>query len=145
MVDHRVRAALHAAAQGVTLTNEEIFLSAVRDRDGSVNPGYLVLFRSGRAVILTIAAMVLGSLIDMGFGSTTVVVTPLGTTTSVAHEFRVGPLGLAITGVLSGYGVLLGGVAGFLYADGKNVAQKMSTRTDTHTDTRVEPVEGAAG
>lgn len=84
----------------------DVYLSAIKDDNGAVNVGYLVLLRSGRATIIVIATMVIGSLAEMWLSTT--------------HAFNVQPLGVAIAAVLAAYGALLGGVAAFLWGDSKN-------------------------
>lgn len=85
------------------MSGREIVLSALTGTDGTINPGYLVLFRSGRAVIIVIFLMVSGSFLEMGLSHT--------------HTFRVDVLGIAIGAVLGAYGLVLGGIAAYLWGD----------------------------
>lgn len=88
------------------MNRNDVFLSAIKGADGSVNPGYLTLFKSGQAVIVVIFLLVIGSFVELAWSTT--------------HAFNVQPLGVAIGAVLGAYGLLLGGIAGFLWGDSKS-------------------------
>lgn len=102
---------------------EDIYLSAMRGADGTINVGYLVLFRSGRAVILICAAMVAGAFLEMYFSPT--------------HQFRVDALGTAIAALVAAFGVLLAALGAYLWGDSKQVPVASTTTALT----KVEPME----
>jgi hypothetical protein len=85
------------------VNRRQIFLSAIRGADGTVNVGYLVLIRSGQAVIVVIATLIAGAFADM-FRS------PFG-------SFPLLALGQAIACVLGAYAGLLAAVGAFLWGD----------------------------
>jgi hypothetical protein len=87
------------------MTRDQLFNGAVTNTDGTVNVGYLVLIRSGQAVIAVIATMVLGAIAEMAVNH--------------PHVFNMQPLGIAIGSVLGGYATVLGAVGVFLWGDAK--------------------------
>lgn len=85
-----------------------IFESAVVGVDGTVNVGYLVLLRSGQAVIgVAVALTIMG-----GVG--------VGLKPELAAE-TIKSTGMAIGAVLGAYGATLSGVGVFLWGDKNNV------------------------
>lgn len=87
------------------MNREDIYLSAMRDVDGSINVGYLVLFRAGRAVIIVCALLVLGAFADMYYAK--------------EHVFKMGELGDAIAKVIGAFGIMLAAVGAYLWGDSK--------------------------
>lgn len=88
------------------MKHRDLFLSAVMDRDGTVNVGYLVLFRSGQAVVAILASLIAGAFLELFYAET--------------HAFPMRDLGYSIAAVLGGYGGLLAGMGGYLWGDSHN-------------------------
>lgn len=101
------------------VNRKDIYLSAMTGADGSINPGYLVLFRSGRATIIVCAAMTIGAIVQTSFDP--------------RHVFPFEDLGKGIGLVLAAYGLLLGGIATFLWGDSKQTATAGSATTTVAT------------
>lgn len=100
-------------------TREDIYLSAMRGADGTINVGYLVLFRSGRAVILVCALMAAGAVVQSYFAE--------------KHAFPFDDLGKGIALILAAYGVQLGAIGAFLWGDSKQAPVVTQTTTQTTT------------
>lgn len=107
------------------MNRRQIFMSAITDREGGVNVGYLVLIRSGQMVSAVIATMVTGSLIEFWFSGNAAATPPL------AKVFRILELGQGIGLVLGAYGTLLGFVGAFLFGDRKATPSTGLTETTT--------------
>jgi hypothetical protein len=103
----------------MTKSREDIYLSAMRGVDGTINVGYLVLFRSGRAVIIICAIMTAGAIVQAYFD-------PL-------HVFPFDALGKGIGLILAAYGLELGSIGAFLWGDSKQAPIATTTTTQTTT------------
>lgn len=88
------------------MTDREIEQSALRGADGTIHVGYLVLFKSGRAVIIACFTL----LIMGGIG---IALEPKSTAAVIQAT------GVAIGAVLGAYGVLLGLMGAFMWGDSK--------------------------
>lgn len=107
------------------MNSNDIYLQAMRGSNGTINVGYLVLFRSGRAVIIICFAI-----LAMGVYS---IATEKTNTAPIIHE-----TGIAIAAIIAAFGVLLGAVGAFLWGDSKQTTQ-VGTATTTTTTTATTP------
>lgn len=93
----------------------DLYLSAMTGADGTINAGYLVLFRSGRAVVIVCAIMTVAACVQAYFD-------PL-------HIFPFDALGKGIGLILAAYGIELTSIGAFLWGDSKQ--QPLTTTTTT--------------
>ena len=96
---------------------EDLYLSAMTGADGTINAGYLVLFRSGRAVVIICAVMVLGAIVQAFYDE--------------HHVFPFDALGKGIGLVLAAYGLELTSIGAFLWGDSKQTPLTTTTVTST--------------
>lgn len=108
------------------MNRNDLYLSAMRGADGTINVGYLVLFRAGRFVIIVCASLLAGALVEMYYSPT--------------HAFRMGELGDAIAKIIGAFGVLLAALGAYLWGDSKQTAPaSITTTTTTATDAMPAP------
>jgi len=112
------------------MTGEQIFLSAIRDRDGTVNVGYLFLFKVMRTFWVELAVMTIGATIAMyaAWDDTDEMVKVLS-----AYGTAVGIVASA------NFLTALTGIAAFLWGD----RTPAGTATTTTTTTATAPVPAA--
>jgi len=105
------------------LLREDIYLSAMRGADGTINVGYLVLFRAGRAVIVACFLLFVGGFIEMYYSQT--------------HTFRMNEVGDAVAKIIGAFGILLAAVGAYLWGDSK----QQPVATFQQTTTTSEPAK----
>lgn len=92
--------------------------------DGSINVGYLVLFRSGRAVIIICALMVAAGFVEMWYSPT--------------HAYPIASVTDGIAKLIAAFGVLLAALGAYLWGDSKQTPTNTTTVTQT-TQTPATP------
>lgn len=117
------------------MNRESIYLSAIRDRDGTVNVGYLILFRMLRLLV--------GVVIFMCAVGAFAVYKEQTTATVVAV---LGALGTAI-GIAAGgmFSTAIAAIAAFLWGDSRaNSSSSSVVRTETINIPKGAGIEGSA-
>ena len=85
------------------MAKKSVFRSAITDKDGDVDAGYLALYWIMAVVITAIPLMCAGTAIQMWLSPT--------------HTFTVQELGIGIGSVCTGFGVAVGAVGAFRMGD----------------------------
>lgn len=103
------------------MNREDVYLQAMRGADGTINVGYLVLFRSGRAVIIICALIVAAGFVEMWHSPT--------------HAYPIAAVTDGIAKLIAAFGVLLAALGAYLWGDSK----QMPTATYKQTTETTEP------
>lgn len=99
----------------MNLNSRDLYLQAMTGADGTINVGYLVLFRAGRFVIIICSLILAGAFVEMY--------------QSKEHVFRMAEVGDAIAKIIAAFGVLLGALGVYLWGDAKQQAGPGTTTT----------------
>ena len=90
------------------MNRQDLYLSAMRGADGTINVGYLVLFRSGRAVIIV-------CFVILALGIYSIFVEHSNTAAIL------GAVGDAIAKIIGAFGILLAALGAYLWGDSKQL------------------------
>lgn len=110
-------------ARRKNVNRQDLYLQAIRGADGTINVGYLVLFRAGRFVIIVCSVIVCSGFAEMYYAD--------------KHVYPIAAVAEGVAKIVAAFGVLLAALGAYLWGDSKQQPLPPSTIT-TVTATEVK-------